>query len=215
MITHRFYFDIETAPLPMQQLDRVMPEFEAPLNIKDESKIKAAIETKKAEWIDKAALKAITGHIIAVTFARNDGLPAMATRHMEADLIGALLEQLKQVIGSGGRAYAWNGNGFDLPFLCQRAAVCGIQAFSDLTVCVKGRFYWNESLIDPRLVWSMYSTDYSGASLDAVAKALGVGEKNGNGKDFVALLKSDPVQAELYAKNDIELLRGIVKRMGI
>ena len=79
----------------------------------------------------------------------------------------------------------------------------------------RGRFNWNESFIDPKLVWSNYSPDHTGTSLKSVGLALGVGEKTGNGKDFAKLLKENRPEAEQYALMDIELLRGIVQRMGI
>ena len=70
----KIYWDLETEGLPLEKIASIMPEFEAAGNIKDTDKIKASIDAKKAEWLDKTALKAITGKIIAVTVAvRNDG----------------------------------------------------------------------------------------------------------------------------------------------
>lgn len=211
----KLYWDIETEGLPVEQITPLMPEFEAPGNIKDESKIKAAIEAKKAEWLDKAALRAITGKIVAVTMAKDGYEPLMSSADDESLLIATALIALKEAISLNAQAYAWNGHGFDLPFLCQRAAVYDIQAFRDLTTFRYGRYYWNENLIDPKLVWSNYSPDHTGTSLKSVSHALGVGEKSGDGKDFAALLKTNPDEAKKYALNDVELLRAIVKRMGI
>lgn len=209
----KLYWDIETEGLPFEQVEKLMPEFEAPGNIKDPEKIKAAIDGKRAEWLDKLALKAITGKIVAVTICQ-DVEPTMNIGD-EKNLIIATVDLLQQVINQNDSAYAWNGSGFDLSFLCQRAAVHGIAAFAALTVNVRGRFYWNENLIDPKMVWSNYSPDHTGTSLKSVAYALGVGEKIGNGKDFAALLKTNPKEAETYAFNDVLLLRGVVQRMGI
>lgn len=206
----KLYWDIETEGLPFEQVAKLMPEFEAPGNIKDPEKIKAVIEGKKSDWIEGLALKAITGRIVAVTIAQ-EGEPNMNVAD-EKNLIIATIDLLQDENTS---AYAWNGSGFDLPFLCQRAAVYGIPAFAALTTNVKGRFYWRENLIDPKLVWSNYSPDHTGTSLKSVAYSLGVGEKMGNGKDFAALLKTNPKEAEQYANKDVTLLRGIVQRMGI
>ncbi len=151
---------------------------------------------------------------MAVTSAEDVGEPTMHIGD-EKGLIETTLSLLKDVIHFNASAYAWNGSGFDLLFLCQRAAVHNIPAFAALTVNVKGRFYWREQLIDPKLVWSNYSPDHTGTSLKSVALALGVGEKTGNGKDFAALLKTNPKEAEKYALDDVKLLRGIVQRMGI
>lgn len=209
----KLYWDIETEGLPLEKVEKLMPEFEAPGNIKDPEKIKAAIEAKKADWMEGLALKAITGRIVAVTVAQDDE-PKMYAGD-EKQLITGMLEFLNGAIADNSAAYAWNGSGFDLPFLCQRAAVYSIPAFAMLTVNVKGRFYWREQLIDPKMVWANYSPDHAGTSLKSVAYALGVGEKSGNGKDFAALLKTNRKEAEQYAINDVKLLRGIVQRMGI
>ena len=211
---NKFYWDIETEPLPIEQLENLMPEFTAGANLKDPSKIAAAIADKKQDWLDGAALKAITGKIVAITSAIGSGEPLMTVGD-EQKLIESIIGSLKCVIDVNTQAYAWNGHAFDLPFLCQRAAVHGIPAFRDLTVNVRGRFYWHESLIDPKLVWSNYSPDHTGTSLKSVSLALGVGEKIGSGKDFAKLLKEKPDEAKSYALTDVNLLRAIANRMGI
>ena len=211
----RLYWDIETEGLPESQITKLMPEFESPGNIKDPAKIAAAIAEKRADWLDKAALKAITGRIVAVTVAKDDNEPEMRSGD-ELKLIRGILDDLNQIIDLNAQAYAWNGHGFDLPFICQRAAVYdGIQAFDTLMTNRGGRFYWDESLIDPKLVWSNYSPDHTGTSLKSVSLALGVGEKSGDGKVFSRLLVEKPDEAKAYALNDVNLLRAIVKRMGI
>ena len=210
----RLFWDLETSPLDDEQLlNKLMPDFTAASNVKDPAKIAAQIEEKKKDWLDKLALKAITGRIVAVTIAQDDGEPVMHVGD-EKNLIIALVDNLKEVISQNASAYAWNGSGFDLLFLCQRAAVHNIPAFRDLTVNVRGKFYWHESLIDPLLAWTMYQ-DKAGASLNSVGIALGVGEKAGSGKDIAALLKSNPDEAKAYALNDVTLLRAIVQRIGI
>ena len=211
----QFYFDLETQGLPADQIQKLMPAEWPTGNTKDPAKLAAAIEEKKVEWLDKTALKAITGRIVAVTSAVDDNVPEMSAQADEKTLIQILLTELVQVIQINATAYAWNGHGFDLPFLCQRAAVHDLPAFSKLTTKFRGRHYWNENLVDPKLVWSNYSPDHSGSSLNSVSLALGIGEKAGNGKDFAALLKTDPIKAKEYALMDVELLRKAVLRMGI
>ena len=210
----KLYWDIETEPLPVEQLEKLMPEFSAGANLKDPAKIAAAIADKKQDWLDGAALKAITGRIVAITMAVNDNEPSMATGD-ESGLIVHCLEVLMASIGGGDNIYAWNGHGFDLPFLCQRSSVYSIPAFRRLMTMRGGRFYWNDSFVDPKLVWANYSPDHTGTSLKSVALALGVGEKIGSGKDFASLLKNNPDEAKRYALADITLMRDIIGRMGI
>ena len=59
-------FDIETGPLPVAQLVDLMPEFEAPKNFKDPEKIEANLKQQEARWIEKAALSATTGQVLAI-----------------------------------------------------------------------------------------------------------------------------------------------------
>lgn len=212
---NRYYFDLETEGLPLDQIAKLIPEFEAGGNIKDPEKIKAAIESKRTEWLDKTALKAITGKIVAFASAADERAPEFYAQADEKTLIEILVTELRQMIQLNATAYAWNGHGFDLPFLCQRAAVHDIPAFKFLTTKFRGRYYWHENLVDAKAVWSNNSLDHSGSSLNSVSIALGIGEKTGNGKDFAALLKSDPVKAKEYALMDVELLRKVVLKMGI
>lgn len=213
----KLYFDLETAPLPPEQVQKLMPEFLPAANLKDPAKIEASIAEKKASWLNDCALRAITGQIIAVAVASNENEPFVYHTVPERELIVSALHTLGSQLhqSSPGPIYTWNGSGFDLPFLCARAAVYKFPAFNELTSRFRGRFTWNESFIDAKQVWSMYSPDHRDTSLAKVALALGVGEKIGNGKDFADLLKSDQQKAIEYCKNDVAMLRGIVKAMGI
>lgn len=208
----RVFIDLETEPLPL--LEMYMPEFQPAGNLKDPEKIKANIEEKKQEWLSKAALHAVSGRILAVTWAIDNG-PVLFSDKSEKELIQDLMMILSIQINKEQPVYAWNGSGFDYLFLCQRAAVHRIPAFKVLTTSFRGRRYWNENLIDPKAIWSMYSSDYRETSLGKVALALGVGQKTGNGANFAELLKTDRDNAIAYAKNDCVLLRGIVEAMAI
>src|SRR5688572_8585619 len=59
-------FDIETAPLPDEQIAPFVPEFSAPSNYKDPEKIKAYIEGEKVKWLEQAALSPLTGRVVAI-----------------------------------------------------------------------------------------------------------------------------------------------------
>lgn len=210
----RLYLDIETGPLNPFLLAKVMPEFEAPGNLKDPEKIKAAIEQKRKGWTESAALRATTGEVVAVTTAEDEADPVMLVGD-EATLVAGIVDRLAAAIASNEQIYTWNGSGFDLPFICQRAAVHGVPAFRQLTVCYRGRWSWAEQFVDAMQVFTMQHSRAEGFGLDAVAKTLGVGQKSGKGEDFAELLKSDPAKAKEYAVNDVKLLRAIVERMGI
>jgi|SRR6185503_5500418 len=205
------YIDLETGPADYELLAKLMPQFEPAANLKDPVKIESSIGAKRADWIASAALRSTTGKILAVTMAQDNAEPEFLTGD-EATLIDKAVQEL---CDPAVTVYGWNLHGFDLPFLCQRAAVHGIKAFPCLTTKFKGRYSWCENLVDAMTVWNMSHQHVSGSGLGAVALALGVGEKSGDGKDFAELLKTDPDKAKEYAVNDVNLLRKIVERMGI
>ena len=211
----KMWLDIETSALPTDELAKVMPEFAADSRLKDPEKIKASIEEKRADWISKAALRATTGRILAVTTASDDQSPRFHCSPDERTMLDIALHELTQAISLNAPVYTWNGHGFDYPFICQRAAVHGIGAFRQLMTCYRGRWQWHECLVDAMTIFAGPYNRSDGCSLKAVAAALGVGEKSGSGAEFVELLKSDPVKAKEYAMMDVELLRKIVLRMGL
>lgn len=67
-------FDIETGPLPVEQLEDMMPQFFAPSNWKDEEKIQAKIEEQQTKWFEKAALDARTGQVLAIGIKNEEGI---------------------------------------------------------------------------------------------------------------------------------------------
>lgn len=62
----RVIYDIETGPQPIEALVGRMPVFQAPSNYKDPAAIAEAIDKKKRDWVDSAALSAITGRVLCI-----------------------------------------------------------------------------------------------------------------------------------------------------
>ncbi len=100
--------------------------------------------------------------------------------------------------------------GFDLPFLFRRSWKRRVPIPFGLR---RGR-YWGDQLIDLRDTWQLGDRQARG-SLDSIAKHLGVGAKNGDGKAFAELWRSDRKQAEAYLRNDLELTAKIAHGLGI
>jgi len=97
----RAFIDIETSALPDELLERVKPEFAAPSNIKDPVKIAAAIADKAIEWKERAALKAVTGKIVAYSFARDHEPTNFLCYDNESQLILALCQDNEVSLGTG------------------------------------------------------------------------------------------------------------------
>ncbi len=99
---------------------------------------------------------------------------------------------------------------FDLPFLFRRSWKQRVPIPFGLR---RGR-YWGDQVIDLRDAWQLGDRQARG-SLDSIAKHLGVGAKNGDGKAFAELWRSDRTKAEAYLRNDLELTAKIAHALGI
>jgi hypothetical protein len=97
---------------------------------------------------------------------------------------------------------------FDLPFLVRRSWILKVSVPWNIR---QGR-YFNQNLIDLAEVWKMGNYEQN-ISLDTLSKSLGVGTKNGTGKDFAKLLAEDRDAAIKYLQNDLALTRSCADRL--
>lgn len=208
MTQKTIYFDIETAPLPPDELALVMPEFEPAKNLKDPDKIKADIEQKKADWLERAALSAVTGQVVAIGCVSMAGF-SHELGEDESDIISWLWDWMRTT--SGDTLWAgFNCTGFDLPFLIRRSWKLGL----DIPIGLKRGRYWADWIVDVMKLWQLDEfRSETPSSLKAVAQFLGVGTKSGSGKEFAGLLKTDPDMALAYLRDDVELVKLIHERI--
>lgn len=200
-------FDIETGAASPEVLQRVRPEFKAARNLKDPAKIAADIADKEADWLERAALDASTGVVLAIGIG--SGLASVRIfEGEEKAIISDFWCWLHDRIAAGEEVAGFNIYGFDLPMLVRRSWILGIPA---PRIIRKGR-YWHENLVDVMEVWTCGNRDQK-ISLDNLSKALGIGEKTGSGKDFAALLKENRLEAIAYLKQDIALTRKCCERL--
>lgn len=200
-------FDIETSPAAAEVLERVKPKFEAARNLKDPEKIAAAVAEKEATWRDMAALDATTANVLCVGIA--SGLASIRIiEGEERDLLRDFWQWIQDRIGAGEQVVGFNVYGFDLPMMIRRSWILGVPV---PRVLRKGR-YWHDNIIDVMDVWTCGNRDQR-ISLDNLSKALGIGEKNGSGKDFATLWRTDRHQAIAYLKQDLSLTRKVAERV--
>ena len=202
-------FDIETGPLPEVELAVLVPPFDPAEvktgNIKDPDKIAAKLAEAEAnhrrDFFDRAALDPLTGRVVAVGLLYPDSGEFVVLG--DDDEAATLREFWNVCRGQQGRInqlVGFNTHLFDLPFLIRRswkhrvAVPFGIR---------RGR-YWSDEMVDLRDGWQLGDRMAKG-SLDVIAKHLGVGAKNGNGKAFAELWASDRAQAVAYLRNDVQL----------
>lgn len=205
-------FDVETAPLTNSELARVMPEFNAPKGWKDFEKIATYREEARREWLLNAALSAITGRVLAIGIRHGPDTKVIGV-DSEADMLTLFWDYWNTSTTSDG-AGKWVGfccRSFDVPFLVQRSWVNKVKVPHDI---MEGR-YITHRIVDLQERWLCFGRDSKGCSLDAVAKSLGVGQKNGKGSDFGALWNTDRDAAIGYLKNDLALTAAVAERLGV
>jgi len=198
-------FDIETGPLPLAELDALAPEFKPAANLKDPEKIKASIEEKRNEYYERAALSPVTGEVLAIGLDYGNsgqvlGRDVFSEKGM-LEMFWDAVEDLEQFCG-------FNIAHFDLPFLIRRSMKYGLKV---PRVFINNR-YLTDQFIDLMLVWKCGVYD-DNISLDRLARFLGVGKKNGNGKDFAKLWVEDRPKALEYLRQDLALTKACAERL--
>jgi uncharacterized protein YprB with RNaseH-like and TPR domain len=206
-------FDIETGPLPEGELENLMPRFdpaEVKLgNIKDAEKIKSRIaeaeRNHRIDFIEGAALDALTGRVLAIGLIFEDGSFSVIGHDDEA----AILRDFWRIT-RGSRMIGFNSNSFDLPFLIRRSLRHRVLVPREIR---SGR-YWSSTMVDLRDAWQMGDRQARG-SLNAIARHLNLGQKTGQGADFARLWNSDRDRAVAYLRQDVELTARIAEAMRV
>lgn len=200
-------FDIETGPAP--DAAEYAPDFEAPSNYKDPVKIAAYKAEKIVEWLNQAALSAVSGQLLAIGL-RQDGRTTILCDEKEDTMLWDFWATVAHDGALQGPLIGFNSNRFDIPFLVRRSWRHGVPVPRGL---MRGR-YMSDGLIDLMQVWQL--GDYqANVKLGTLARWLGVGEKSGDGAAFADLLKTDREAALNYLRNDVELTEKCAVALGI
>jgi hypothetical protein len=205
------FLDIETAPLPAEEIEDFAPEFTAPANYKDPEKIAANIAEQKLAWVERGALSPLTGRVLAIGLMEA-GSDEVTIHHGEDEraLLQALLEDAGDF--TAGPLVGWNIRGFDLPFLSRRLWRHGMKPPRWWTA----RPGWGKEPLVMDLMEDWKCGDYKAAhtKLDHAAKFLGLAGKTGaHAKDFGKLYAEDLEAALAYLRRDVELVQQIHGRI--
>lgn len=198
-------FDVETSSLSDAELETVKPQFKAPSNYKDPLKVAAAIAEAEADWRASAALDAKTARILVIGL-----LQGTTFEFLIDDDEAEIVTEFWKVWNSGERMVGFNCKEFDASMIFQRSIILGIAPPLELFA---GR-YWNR-FVDLQEIWNCYRRDTKGQSLDAVCRALKIGQKTGNGADFAKLFQTDLDAALEYLRNDLRLTAALAARLGV
>lgn len=251
-------FDIETGPLPLADIFKVVPPFDPSTlkpfpafdeslvktgNLKDAAKIAEKIEQARAqhyidklahdcknttaesdyiaEVLSKAALSPLTGRVLAIGYHYTEddstdveyiGRPFGKDATLSEISVIANFWNYFEATDEHTKIIGHNIHGFDLPFLIQRSWMLNIEVPRGV---MNGRFF-APKFVDTMAVWACGKAGSAGMTkLDTLAKAFGVGMKNGNGAMFAELLEKDRNAAIEYLKNDVAMTYEVARRMGV
>jgi uncharacterized protein YprB with RNaseH-like and TPR domain len=214
-----YTFDVETGPLAESELSALLPPFDPTEvktgNLKDPAKIAEKIAEAEAshrrDFFDKAALDPLTGRVIAIGMLDLETDKFFIIGHEdEARTLTEFWEASQGEMGRLNSMLGFNIFNFDLPFLIRRSWKHRIKVPFGIR---RGR-YWGDQLVDLRDAWQLGDRQARG-SLDTIARHLGVGAKNGEGKAFAELWLNDRPKAEAYLHNDIELTAKVADVLGV
>lgn len=220
-------FDIETAPLPEEQIIPLIPAFDESEvkvgNIKDPAliaeKIEKAKQKHRADFIEKSALHSDTGRVIAIGYKTAEGYEIHSSKPISGEK--GLIENFWKVFqsASSGEAHddmiGHNIMDFDLPFLVQRSWALGIQIPPRLIIPSRGKYItWASNFIDTRNYFLLGKKE-GRSSLDSISRFFGMAGKQESGKHFYKWMEEDETKAIEYLKNDLELTEGIARKMGL
>ncbi|WOO43138.1 ribonuclease H-like domain-containing protein [Rubellicoccus peritrichatus] len=161
--------------------------------------------------VEKAALHAETSEVLAIGFQTPEcgfawrGLDSAT----EKELIEGFWQDCWAEITQGEQIIGFNILEFDLPYLVRRSYMLRVP----VPECVRDGRYWSSNFVDLLNVWR--AGQYrEWITLDRMARAFGIGSKNGSGKDFAKLWDDDRDQAKVYLQNDLYLTYSLAERMG-
>jgi hypothetical protein len=212
-------FDIETGPLPDDQLLPMMPLFD-PAEVKCGNlgpakaveKIAAAEASHKARFIERAALSALTGRVLAIGY--DYGAEILIQGETERENLLGFWQLVESRLARAKKLVGHNIFGFDLPFLMHRS--WALRVTVPAGVREQSR-YWSPIFVDTMTTWQLGNYRADHVSLDRLARFFGIGGKpeGVTGADFARLWETDRPQAEAYLRNDLEMTRGVASRMGL
>jgi len=225
--------DIETAPRPDADTDAAYAEADRqpPANYKNPEAIAKWHEADRAKWRETLGLSPATGRVVAVGTqlvtitdrgSVNGGLAmtleASGLRHCgdlpEWHLLDYTMNDLRNVLKTGGAVVTFNGKAFDLPFLALRCAAMDIP-LSYRPSQLHKKYATAQHLDLYEIITGGGSTRFSGHGLTALASSWQLGvEPFGSGADVARWVEAgdlDSVAKHLTA--DVEMTTALLLRL--
>jgi 3'-5' exonuclease len=156
----------------------------------------------------KGALDALTGRIVCIGLRLDSGTQITEVAISDEDE-GAILRGFWSLIAPNDLLVGHNILGFDIPFVQQRSWIHGIRPSREFDL----RRYYTCDIVDTMQLWTNWGYR-KGVALDALAQALGVGEKTGRGTDVAEWWASRDIQSiNRYCLEDARLTYRVFCRL--
>ena len=158
---------------------------------------------------EKGALDAMTGRVVCVGMLEDDGKAAKEITFAgedEACIITGFWDALRP----GDVVVGHNVLDFDIRFLQQRSWILGIQPSRTLDT----RRYYTADVIDTLQLWTNWSGNKKGVTLDALGSALGCGRKTGEGTNVARWWAERDIDSiKKYCREDVQLTYRVFCRL--
>lgn len=212
------FLDIETVP-EYDAFSR-LPEALQPLFLKKTERLRLADDTDEAHYFNTAGIYAEFGKVICITMGalQRDGnsyllnLKTLAD-HQERPLLEAFLQVAASEKNSKKKFCGHNIREFDIPYLCRRMLIQGMNlpALLDLS----GKKPWEVPLIDTLQLWSFGDKKHY-TSLKLLALLLGIDspKEDIEGKDVGRIYwqEKDLPRIAAYCERDVITVAQVILR---
>lgn len=171
------------------------------------------------EIVDRAALSALTGQVLAIGYGNEtnctvDHILSEKRNGDEAAILTTFWSKFVERQKSRQKMIGFNIKTFDVPFLAQRSFILGV----DVPEGYMEGDWPSKTFVDINTRWMAGSRGFNG-TLDEIARACGVGQKPDgvSGALFYELYGNPETRSQAldYAINDVVLTRAIAMRIGI
>ena len=171
-----------------------------------------------ADTLDKAALSPITGQVVAVGYFNpvkgGSRIAGLGEAGEEAAILAEFWSIYESCRAKNSQLAGWNITGFDVPFLVKRSWLHGVDVPNIFDRTGK---YLDQTFVDLMVRFGVGKWGDS-TKLDVAARWLGVGAKNGEGKEFAKLWRAggeEREQARAYLANDLAMTAAVAAKMGM
>jgi len=177
-----------------------------------------------AAFVDRAALDATTGQVLAIGFRNGEGKAGIVGSEPGADestILAAFWRRYSNCRAKQERLVGCNSFDFDLPFIYRRSLILGVEVPATFRA---GRWF-DPLFCDIHDAWLCGQKGGNGgvsSSLDHISRALGFKGKGGDdavvtGANFHKFWRGTAEQRQLataYLLDDLEITAGSAARMG-